>query len=307
MDIGALDALTIVLDPLSQAGLAAALALMMFSVALALSVDDFVYLIQRPLLFAGGVAAQVIGLPLITLVLVSLIAPPPSIALGMLVVACCPGGTASNFLTYLARGNVAFSVALTGTSSLLAALITPLSILFWSQAYAPTADLLQRIDFSPLAFLSQLTVLLAAPIVIGMLIAARAPDVAQRIRRRLALLAALVLGGVIVFGLIRFYPVLAPALPFLAAVGILHNAVAFATGFAVGTLLRADFRSRRTLVFEIGIQNAGLALVILIGQLQGVGGAAAIVAFWGVWHLLAGGFIVVILRLLDRARAGDDV
>ncbi|MDX1498435.1 MAG: bile acid:sodium symporter [Woeseiaceae bacterium] len=304
MDIATLDTLRIVLDPAGQAGVGLALMLVMFSVALGLKVDDFRYLLERRGLFAGGVVTQVVGLPLVTFGLVALLAPPPSLALGMFVVACCPGGAASNLMTWLARGNVVYSVSLTAVSSLLAAFATPVSILFWSGVYGPTADLLDALGFSPLAFLARTTLLLAVPLVAGMLVQARAPDVAVRLRRRMALAGVLALGSVIAYGIWHFFPVLAPALPLLAGLGILHNALAFGTGLGAAALLRADRPARRALTFEIGIQNSGLAIVILIAQFEGLGGAAAIAAFWGVWHLVAGGLIVVLYRYGDAKARG---
>lgn len=274
--------------------------IMVFGVALGLRSDDFSFLLRRRRLFAGGLAAQIAGLPLLTLLLVNLLAPPPSIALGMLVVACCPGGASSNLLTYLARGNVAYSVALTAASSVLAAVLTPASILFWSHTYGPTADLLRSIELNAFAFLLQTTLLLGLPLVLGMIIAARIPDVACRLRPKMALLGTLALAGVIAYGVVHFFVLLAPALPLLAGVGIAHNALAFGGGLLAGHLLGADRAARRALTFEVGIQNSGLAIVILLAQLEGLGGAAAIAAFWGVWHLLAGGFIVLILRASDR-------
>ena len=184
MDITALDSLRIVLDPIGQTGVALALMLVMFSVALGLRVDDFTFLRDKPLLFVGGVVAQVLVLPLATFFLILVMKPAASIALGMIVVAACPGGAVSNLLTYLSRGNVATSVALTTTSSLLAAVLTPTSIMFWSHAYEPTATLLESLDVSPMMFLAQTTFLLAVPLVLGMFVAAKAPDVAMRIRKR---------------------------------------------------------------------------------------------------------------------------
>ena len=113
VDIGALDNLRIVLDPVGQAGIAGAIVLLMFSIALGLRVADFVALAAAPRLFAAGFIVQVVGLPFVTWLVLRAIDVPASIALGMLVVACCPGGAVSNFLTWLARGNVAFSVSLT--------------------------------------------------------------------------------------------------------------------------------------------------------------------------------------------------
>ena len=302
MDIGALDSLRIVLDPIGQAGVALALVLVMFSVALGLRVDDFAFLREKPLLFAGGVISQVVILPLVTFLLILVLRPAASIALGMIVVACCPGGAVSNLLTYLSRGNVAVSVALTATSSLLAAILTPTSILFWSQAYEPTATLLRTLDVNPLIFIGQTTLLLAVPLVLGMVLAARAPDVAARIKKRTTVLGVSVLVGVIIYGIVYFFPVLFPALPLLGGIVVLHNALAFATGALAGRALSCLSATRRALTFEIGIQNSGLALVILLSQLKGLGGAAAIAAVWGVWHLIAGGLLAVFFRQLDVMR-----
>ena len=300
MDITALDSLRIVLDPIGQVGVALALMLVMFSVALGLRVDDFAFLRDKPLLFAGGVVAQVLVLPLATFLLILAMKPPASIALGMIVVACCPGGAVSNLLTYLSKGGVAVSVALTTTSSLLAAVLTPASILFWSQAYEPTASLLRSLDVSPIMFLAQTTFLLAVPLVLGMVVASKAPDVANRIRKRTTVLGVSVLVVVIIYGIVYFFPVLFPALPLLGGVVVLHNAVAFSTGALAGRVLSGQRATRRALTFEIGIQNSGLALVILLSQLKGIGGAAAIAAVWGVWHLVAGGLLALFFRQFDE-------
>ena len=302
MDIGALDSLRIVLDPVGQTGVALALVLVMFSVALGLRVEDFAFLRDKPLLFAGGVISQVVILPLVTFLLILVLRPAASIALGMIVVACCPGGAVSNLLTYLSRGSVATSVALTTTSSLLAAILTPTSILFWSQAYEPTATLLRTLDVNPLIFIAQTTFLLAVPLVLGMVVATKAPDVAARIKQRTTVLGVSVLVGVIIYGIVYFFPVLFPALPLLGGIVVLHNAVAFATGALAGRALSRLSPTRRALTFEIGIQNSGLALVILLGQLKGLGGAAAVAAVWGVWHLIAGGLLAVFFRQLDVIR-----
>ena len=305
MDMAELDSLRIVLDPIGQIGVAVALMLVMFSVALGLRVDDFRFLVERPLLFVGGMAAQVLLLPLVTYFLILIMQPAPSIALGMIVVACCPGGAVSNLLTYLSRGSLAVSVALTATSSMLAAILTPASILFWSNSYGPTATLLKSLDVSPYVFLVQTMLLLGVPLACGMIVAAKAPDVAKRIRKRATLLGAGTLLGVIIYGIAYFFPVLVSALPMLGGVVVIHNAVAFLTGAAAGRVLSRRTATRRALTFELGIQNAGLALVILIGQLKGLGGAAAIAAVWGVWDLIAGGSIAVFFRFVDSRRTSE--
>ena len=303
MDVATLDSLRISLPPAGQAGLAIALMIIMFSVALGLSVRDFAFIRTEPVTFAAGALAQLIGLPLLTLGLLNLLVPPPTIALGMIVVACCPGGSVSNLLTFLGRGNIGYSVALTATSSTLAAIVTPASILFWSHRYAPTASLLQSIDVSPMLFLVQTMALLGVPLLAGMIVAARAPDVARRLRALTTPMGALVLIGTIVYGSVLFLPILYTWAAVLIGIAALHNGLAFVLGLGTGALVGADGPTRRALTFEIGIQNSGLAIVILIAQLEGLGGAAAIAATWGIWHLIAGGIIVAGLRMIDRTGA----
>lgn len=299
MDISELDELRIVLDPIGQVVLALALMLLMFSIALNLSPKDFSLLLQRRVLLLGGIFAQVIALPLVTFLLVHLLEPSPSIALGMFVVACCPGGVVSNYFTYLAAGNIAYSVTLTATSSVLAAVLTPAQILFWSQSYQPTAELLQSIDFSPLAFLVQTTVLLVLPLFVGMFVVGRNPGFARRLQKKVATAGSVALVAAIVYGSVKFLPILLPAMPMLVAITAIHNGAALSTGALAGLLLNADTATRRALVFEVGIQNSGLALVILLAQFHGLGGAAAIAAVWSLWHLIAGGTVAAVMRRYD--------
>jgi len=302
MDTLTLDSLRIVLDPVGQAGVAAALMLVMFGVALGLRVGDFQVLARNPSVYVGGVVAQIVLLPMMTFALLHVLAPPPSIALGMIVVACCPGGSVSNLFTYLSRGDVAVSVGLTATSSMLAALFTPASTLFWAQSYEPTANLLKSLDVNPLLFVGQTTLLLVIPLAAGMILATRAPDVAEKIRKKTTAIGAAVLIATVIYGTAYFFPILWPAVGLLAGVTIVHNTAAFATGALSAWILTRRTAARRALTFEIGIQNSGLALIILLAQLKGVGGAAAIAAVWGVWHLIAGGVLTLSYNYFDRKR-----
>ncbi|MEL7490670.1 MAG: bile acid:sodium symporter [Pseudomonadota bacterium] len=296
MDAQTLDQLRIALDPASQVGLALALFMIMFSVALGLEVRDFKALLDRPRVYASGVVGQVIGLPLLTLALVFLISPPASIALGMIVVAACPGGNVSNMMTYFSRGDTALSVALTATSSVIAAFFTPAAILLWASLYPPTASLLQSIEFNAIAFVLQTTALLAVPLGLGMSTARWAPNLAARIRKPGAAIGAFILAVIVIVGTFDKTPKLLAATGLILPPVIIHSSAAFALGAVIGALLKVGGPTRRALTFEIGLQNTGLALVILLGQLEGLGGAAALTAVWGVWHLIAGGFMVWLYR-----------
>ncbi|MEL6370390.1 MAG: bile acid:sodium symporter [Pseudomonadota bacterium] len=303
MDASALDALIIDIDPVVRTGIAISLMLIMFGIALGLKPSDFKFIRERPVLFAGGALAQIVLLPFVTLLLIFALQPMASIALGMIIVACCPGGASSNMFSHFARANIAFSVALTATSSLAAALLTPASILFWSGLYEPTANLLQSIEFDPVAFLGQTFVLLAVPLTAGMMIAWRAPGIAARWTSRIARMGAACLATTVVYGTWKFIGTLFAAIPVFGPIVIIHNALAFGTGWLAGRVLGADGPSRRTMTIEVGIQNSGLALVILLSQLNGLGGAAAIAAAWGIWHLVGGTAMVWLFRNIDKRAA----
>lgn len=299
-----LDALTIALDAQSQRLLAGAIMIMMFAIALGLKPEHFSFLKTDSKVFFGGVAAQIVALPLVTLALVALMKPAPSVALGMIVVAACPGGNVSNFMSWAARGDLGYSVSLTAASSIIAALWTPAAILLWSSLYPPTADLLNAIEFNRTAFIAQTTLMLAAPLGAGMVAAHWRPRLAERIRKPLALFGAGILAWVIIVGTIDMFPILLPAWALILIPVATHNAIAFATGAAAGRLLGANQARRRALTIEVGIQNAGLAVVILLAQMQGIGGAAAIAAVWGVWHFVSGGIMITAFRTLDARKAG---
>ena len=298
----ALDAFQLELGRASEWGMALTLALMMFSVALGLRAEHFTFFKTAPRLYVTGVIAQLLFLPAATLLLCFAVKPSPTVALGMILIACCPGGNVSNLLVLLARGNTALSVSLTATSSLAAAFITPVSIIFWSALYPPTRALLSEIEFDALNFLLQTSVILAVPLMCGMAVAHWLPRAASRLQRRLVMLASAGLLFIIVSTTWRYLDQFALVGIAFYALIVSHNAMAFALGYGCARAVRADARSLRALTFEVGIQNSGLGIVILLTQLGGMGGAAAVAGLWGIWHIVAGLLLVALWRWLDRHR-----
>ncbi len=300
MNNAALDEFHLDLGSSSETLLAFILALMMFSVALGLRAEHFRFFKENPKVYIGGVFSQIIGLPLLTLALCYILNPAPSIALGMILIACCPGGNVSNLLAMFGRANTALSVSLTATSSLAAAFLTPLSILFWCGLYPPTRNLLTDINLDVTSFLGQTLIILALPLLIGMTIAHFAPKVAENVQKPLAAFSAIGLTAIIVFALIKYIPALKTfGLPVLGIV-VLHNSLAFGLGALTGIATRADKASRRALTFEVGIQNSGLGIVILLTQLGGFGGAGAVAGLWGTWHIIGGLILVGLFNWSDK-------
>ena len=258
-----LNAVTLDMGSAGDSALAIALALMMLAVALGLKKENFVAVKDRPKPYFAGAAAQIIGLPLLTLLILFIINPLPSLALGMIIVASCPGGTVSNLITLLGRGNTALSVSLTATSSLLAAFITPVSILFWCSLYPPTANLLNEIDFNTVEFLTNLMLILGLPIFIGMIISAKAPVLAAKLQRITAAVGAVLLLVIIVIALSAFSDTILKFGYLIIPLVIVHNGAAFLLGYISARLAGSDISERRALTIETGIQNSGIAIVIL--------------------------------------------
>ncbi len=296
MDAAALDAIRIDLAPGASLIMPALLGLVMLAVALNLHLSDFAIIKRQPVRFLGAAALQLIGLPLLTLGLVHFLNPIPSIALGMIVVACCPGGNVSNFYTHLSRGDTALSVALTATSSLFAALMTPISILFWTSLYGPADALVNAIEVDPVPFVVQTTILLAVPLGIGMAIAHRFPKTAARIRPGFLVASVLALAFLVVGGLASNWEIFTGTALLVLGIAILHNALAFALGAIGARAMGMKAKQRRSVTVEVGIQNTSLALIILLSQFDGLGGAAALVGLWSVWHLCSGFALATVFR-----------
>lgn len=296
-----LDDVVLNLDASARSGLSLILALMMFSVGLGLHIDDFRRVLRRPGVILFGTALQVIALPALTFLLTFAIAPTASIALGMMVVAACPGGNASNVLTQAARGDAALSVSLTALSSALAVLTTPFNIVFWAGLHPRTASLLSTIGLDRGAFLSETMLTLGLPLASGLFLAERASPVAARIRKPLHTFSLLALGGFIVGALVTNGSPLAAAGWFIFPVLVIQDAMALALGYGSARLAGLGGAAQRAFTFETGIRNSGLGLVILLGHFKGLGGAALITAGWGVWHLISGGALAAWWSLKDPA------
>lgn len=299
MNSEALDNFQLEMGAASEIGMAVVLAVMMFAVALGLRPSSFSFFKTQPKLYFTGIIAQIIGLPLLTLLMCFVINPHPSIALGMILIACCPGGNTSNLIALFARANTALSVSLTATSSVFAAFITPFSILFWSGLYPPTRALLTEINIDVVSFLVQTLVILALPLLLGMVFRHFFPRIAVQTQTPLAILSGLALLAIILIASVRLFPVFAVLGIGLYFIVIPHNFLAFALGNLAARAIKADTPSRRAMTIEVGIQNSGLGIVILLTQLGGVGGAGAVAGLWGVWHLIGGSGLALFWRWKD--------
>ena len=306
MDPAALDQVRLNFNPTGIAIINGAIGLMMLGVALELKVDDFKRIISSPKAPVIGLAAQFILLPAFTFLLVSIIGPLPSIALGMMLVAACPGGNLSNIITYLSKGNSAVSISMTAVSTIFAVFMTPLNISFWGSMNSGTASILKQVSLNPIDVFVTVFIILGIPLTIGMTIGHFMPDLARKVRRPFK-----------IFSLIFFIVIVCGALAanwqyFIKYIGLvvfavfLHNALALNIGYWSGKIARLDERDCRAVSIEVGIQNSALGLVLVFNFFDGLGGMAILVAWWGIWHIIAGlitAFIFTRRKLLQNTES----
>lgn len=262
--------------------------LVMFGVALDLRVADFRAALATPKPVLIGLIGQFVLLPAFTFLLVLAIRPAPSIALGMMLVAACPGGNISNFLTHYARGNAALSITMTAISTAVAIVMTPLNLSIWGGLNAETSAILKVVALDPLDMLLAVFLLLGLPLVAGMSVAHRFPRFAQRARKPMKIFSLGVFGLFVVGALAANWQYFRAYVGFVVVAVFLHNAIALATGYFAARLTGLAERDRRAVSIEVGIQNSALGLILIFNFFDGLGGMAIVTAWWGIWHIISG-------------------
>ncbi|MBP7670162.1 MAG: bile acid:sodium symporter family protein [Ferrovibrio sp.] len=297
-----MDEVVLRIDSTGQTVLGVVLALIMFGVALDLRLSDFAAVLKKPFAPVLGMLAQVLLLPAASWALTMLLKPHPSIALGMIIVGACPGGNLSNLITHLGRGNTALSVCVTGLSSVLAVISTPLNILFWAGLNPETAALLRQVNIEPVPFLLSTAAVLGLPMAAGMLIAHHLPALAARLRKPFQagsfLFLILFIGAAAIANGKYFLGFIGIILPLVAV----HNALALSVGYGTAKLAGLNVPDTRAITIEVGMQNSGLGLALILNHFDAIGGAALIAAGWGVWHIVSGWTLASIWRRQDRKR-----
>jgi len=260
----------------------------LFSVALDVRVDDLRRIARRPWAVLLGVAAQFAALPLATIVIVRVLDVRGSIALGMILVACCPAGKISNLLTLRSHGDTALSVSLTLVSNLVSLGTLAFAFPLWV-ALDPRADaLLTQIDVPIQDVLVEVVLIVGLPLAVGVLVGARRPRLASRLHLPLSRIGLYVLLLLVAASLVANAEMLRHHLAAVFLLVMLHDAVAFALGYLVARGAGLAEPGRRALTFEVGVRNAGLALVLVFEFFGGLGGMALVVAWWSVWDIVVG-------------------
>ncbi len=276
-----------------------ALAFVMFGVALDIKVEHFTDLLKKPKSAIVGFVSQTFLLPAFTFILVILINPSPTIALGMIMVAACPGGNISNFISSMAKGNVALAVSLTAISTLAAIFFTPFNFAFWGGQYIhfynahSAAGLVRPLEIDMFQMFQTVFILLGIPVVTGLLVQNKFPKLTEKIKKPIN-------KGSLIFFIVMVVTMLAANFAhFMAYIHLvfffvlLQNGIAMLTGYTFSSIFKCSQKDRRTIAIETGIHNSGLALALLFNpkifpvELE-LGGMAVIAAWWGIWHIISG-------------------
>ena len=265
-----------------------AIGVIMFGVALGISMDDFKRLLKSPKIVFVGILSQFILLPAVTFLAILVLKPHPSFALGMMLIAACPGGNVSNFFSKMAGGNAALSVSLTSFATLICIVMTPFNLQFWGSLYEPTNEILKTVKLNWVDLLKLVSLILGIPLCFGMLVKHYHPVMAKKIEKTLKPLSMLVFIALIIIAFSQNIAVFVNHIHHVAMLVIFHNIAAYILGFYTAKSFGLNKQDTKTIAMETGIQNGGLGLLLIFSFFEGLGGMALLAAFWGIWDVFSG-------------------
>ncbi len=294
-----LDHIRLNFSPTGLLALNITIAFIMFGVALDIKWQHFKDVIMKPKSAIVGVVSQFILLPAITFAFIIVLNPTPTVALGMILIAACPGGNISNFMSSLAKGNIALSVSLTAVATLAATFMTPLNFALWGKLYlnqynaAGAGSYLVPIEIDFIQMVQTVVILLGIPVIVGLIFSQYFPKFTQKIKKPIRQLSILIFIGFVIILLSANFSNFLVVIQVVFLIVLIHNALALGTGFTVSSIMKLPQTDRRSITIETGIQNSGLALVLMFNPkifppgLE-LGGMTVIAAWWGVWHIISG-------------------
>lgn len=289
------------------------LAFVMFGVALGIRPKTFIEVFKNPKSVLLGMLCQIVLLPLLSFLLALAFGQSISwtMAMGMILVASCPGGNISNFMSSLSKVNIELSVSLTAISTALAVFTTPFNFWLYGNLYLRFADIASEVPHLSIPLwdvFKTIVILLGIPLVLGVMTSHYLPRVAQKLKKPLQWFSILFFIAMVVLSFMGNLDAFLKCIKYIFLVVLLHNLLALAIGWCVGSACRVPRKDRRTLTIETGIQNSGLGLVLLLGtsifaDFPPHGGALVITAWWGVWHIVSGLAVSTMFYLSDRRQS----
>ena len=276
------------------------LAFVMFGVALGIQPSMFKEVLKKPKSVIVGLVSQLIALPALTFLLIVAFNQyiTPMVAMGMILVAACPGGNISNFMSQLSKANTELSVTLTAITTLVSPIFTPANFAIRGGLYVnfvnPEAgSALRELHIDIYQMFETVFILLGVPLVLGILVSHYLPKVAQKLKKPMQYFSILFFIMMVVLAFGNNVDLFLKYIGFIFILVLIHNGLALSTGFGMATIFKLPFADRRTLTIETGIQNSGLGLVLLFNPKifppdLAIGGMLFITAWWGIWHIISG-------------------
>ena len=275
-------------NPITLLILNGILGFILFGVSLDLKLGDFKLIYTMPKEVLVGLSGQLILLPLLTVGLILIIKPQASLALGMILVASCPGGNLSNFMTHYAKGNTALSVTLTTLATSLAVLSTPLNFYLWGNLLPETNALMTDIDIPFSGIMWNVFLLIALPLTLGLLVSHKFPAFAAKAKKPMKWFSLIFFLAFIILAFAANFSYFLEYIHIVFLIVLVHNGVAFLGGYSLASLFKISDFNKRAITLEVGLQNSGLGLILIFNFFNGLGGMAIITAFWGIWHIISG-------------------
>jgi len=276
------------------------LAFVMYGVALGLRAQMFKDILLYPKSVIVGFFSQVVVLPALTFSLVIIFNQwiTPMVAMGMILVASCPGGNISNFMSHFSKANTELSISLTAISTALSTFITPFNFALWGGFYVNyvnkhAADALQVLHIDAFQMFETVFILLGIPLILGILTVKFLPGFAEKLKKPMQIFSLLFFVVMVVMAFSNNLELFLKYIFYVFMLVFIHNALALSTGYGLATAFKLPANDRRTLTIETGIQNSGLGLVLLFNakifppELSN-GGMLFITAWWGIWHIISG-------------------
>ncbi len=287
------------------------LAFVMFGVALGIKPATFISILQKPKSIIIGIICQLVLLPCLTLLLAIAMNGmiSPMIALGMLLVASCPGGNISNFITSLSKGNTELSVSLTAFNTAACIFTTPMNFAFWGGLYLKFAEksfILPELSIPFWEIFKTIVILLGIRLVLGILCRQYLPKIALKLQKPMQYLSVAFFIVMVILTFSNNIDAFLKCIRYIFLIVLIHNLLALGIGYLTGTAFRLPYKDRRTVTIETGIQNSGLGLVLLFNpaifgpEWASNGGMVVITAWWGVWHIISGLTLAYSWRLFGR-------
>ena len=284
------------------------LALIMFGIALGIKKETLKNVFLHPKSMITGIVLQWVGLPAVTFVLIMALSVwlTPMVCLGMILVASCPGGNISNFMSSFSKANTELSVSMTAVTTVCAPFVTPFNFWLWGNLYLKYAALSGTLTIPELVIpfseiFKTVFIILAIPILLGMLFTHYFPKASQKIRKPFNIFSIAVFIVMVLGMFIPNWEIIIQYVGLIFMLVFLHNALAFLTGYSGSMLMRLPRKDCRSITIEVGIQNSGLGLTMLLNPAifkpeiwnnpeTGImyGGMLFITAWWGIWHIVSG-------------------